>query len=141
MNSSSPTRTQRSSSASPVSDIVAGVLLAELGEDRTRFPTVAALLAETGLAPVTKASGRTRRSESATPPTGGYDTPSIGGCSSQPEKTNAPGGSTTTPAPPVTANTAPCAVWARVGSASYGAAGSTGPFMTREDANSPRERN
>ena len=41
-----------------IGHVVAGVLLAELGEDRTRFPTVAALLAETGLAPVTKASGR-----------------------------------------------------------------------------------
>lgn len=39
----------------------AAVLLAEIGEDRERFPTPAALLAEAGLAPVTRSSGRTRR--------------------------------------------------------------------------------
>ncbi len=32
-----------------------------MGEDRDRFPTPASLLAETGLAPVTHASGRTRQ--------------------------------------------------------------------------------
>jgi transposase len=32
-----------------------------MDEDRNRFPTVDVLLAETGLAPVTKASGRTRQ--------------------------------------------------------------------------------
>jgi transposase len=36
------------------------VLLAEIGEDRARFPTPAVLLAESGLAPVTRASGRSR---------------------------------------------------------------------------------
>jgi transposase len=39
----------------------AAVLLAEIGEDRERFPTAAALLAEAGLAPVTRSSGRMRR--------------------------------------------------------------------------------
>jgi transposase len=39
----------------------AAVLLAEIGEDRARFPSAAALLAEAGLAPVTRASGRTRQ--------------------------------------------------------------------------------
>ena len=34
--------------------------VAEIGEDRTRFPEPAALLAEAGLAPVTRASGRSR---------------------------------------------------------------------------------
>jgi transposase len=37
-----------------------GVLLAGIGEDRTRFPEAAVLLAEAGLAPVTRASGRSR---------------------------------------------------------------------------------
>ncbi|MET7565672.1 transposase [Streptomyces sp. NPDC005479] len=37
------------------------VLLAEMGEDRERFPTPAALMAETGVAPVTRFSGRTRQ--------------------------------------------------------------------------------
>jgi Transposase IS116/IS110/IS902 family len=36
-------------------------LISELGEDRNRFPAVEALLAEAGLAPVTKACGRTRQ--------------------------------------------------------------------------------
>jgi transposase len=39
----------------------AAVLLAEIGEDRQRFPSAASLLAEAGLAPVTQSSGRTRR--------------------------------------------------------------------------------
>ena len=43
-----------------VGPILTGVLLAEIGEDRTRFPTPAVLLAESGLAPVTRASGRSR---------------------------------------------------------------------------------
>jgi transposase len=43
-----------------VGPVLTGVLLAEIGEDRTRFPTPAVLLAEAGLAPVTRASGRTR---------------------------------------------------------------------------------
>ena len=36
------------------------VLLAEIGEDRHRYPRDAVLLAEAGLAPVTRASGRSR---------------------------------------------------------------------------------
>jgi transposase len=38
----------------------AAVLLAEIGEDRARFPSAQALLAEAGLAPVTRSSGRSR---------------------------------------------------------------------------------
>lgn len=41
--------------------ITASALLAEVGEDRARFPTLDTLLAEAGLAPVTLASGRTTR--------------------------------------------------------------------------------
>ena len=44
-----------------IGPVVAAALIAEMGEDRSRFPTVEVLLAETGLAPVTKASGRTRQ--------------------------------------------------------------------------------
>ena len=44
-----------------IGPIVAATLISEMGEDRDRFPTVEVLLAETGLAPVTKASGRTRQ--------------------------------------------------------------------------------
>jgi transposase len=44
-----------------IGDIGAAALMAGMGEDRTRFPSAAALLAETGLAPVTRASGRTRQ--------------------------------------------------------------------------------
>jgi transposase len=40
---------------------VAATLISEMGEGRDRFPCVETLLAETGLAPVTKASGRTRQ--------------------------------------------------------------------------------
>jgi transposase len=35
-------------------------MLAEMGEDRHRFPTADVLLAETGTAPVTRSSGRSR---------------------------------------------------------------------------------
>ncbi|MGI3781182.1 MAG: IS110 family transposase [Janthinobacterium lividum] len=44
-----------------IGPIVAAALIAEMGDDRRRFPSVEVLLAETGLAPVTKASGRTRQ--------------------------------------------------------------------------------
>jgi transposase len=43
-----------------VGPVLTAVLLAEIGEDRARFPTPAVLLAEAGLAPVTRASGRSR---------------------------------------------------------------------------------
>ena len=43
-----------------VGPILTAILLAEIGEDRARFSTPAALLAEAGLAPVTRASGRSR---------------------------------------------------------------------------------
>lgn len=43
-----------------VGPVLTGVLLAEVGEDRGRFPADTVLLAEAGLAPVTRASGRSR---------------------------------------------------------------------------------
>jgi len=39
-------------------EITAAILLAEMGEDRARFPDADVLLAETGTAPVTRSSGR-----------------------------------------------------------------------------------
>ena len=41
-------------------DVTAATMLAEMGEDRERFPTADVLLAETGTAPVTRSSGRSR---------------------------------------------------------------------------------
>ena len=41
--------------------VISAALLAEIGEDRTRFPAVGVLLAEAGLAPVTLASGKVTR--------------------------------------------------------------------------------
>lgn len=41
-------------------EVTAAIMLAEMGEDRARFPTAAVLLAETGTAPVTRSSGRSR---------------------------------------------------------------------------------
>jgi transposase len=41
-----------------VGPILTAVLLAEIGEDRNRYPTPETLLAESGLAPVTRSSGR-----------------------------------------------------------------------------------
>jgi transposase len=41
-----------------VGPVLTGTLLAEVGEDRGRYPHPAVLLAEAGLAPVTRASGR-----------------------------------------------------------------------------------
>jgi transposase len=43
-----------------VGPILTAVLLAEIGEDRGRYPTTQTLLAESGLAPVTRSSGRSR---------------------------------------------------------------------------------
>ena len=44
-----------------IGPLVAATLISEMGDDRSRYPTAAALLADTGLAPVTRASGRTRQ--------------------------------------------------------------------------------
>lgn len=44
-----------------IATIIAATMIGEIGDDRTRFPSAAALLAEAGLAPVTRASGRTRQ--------------------------------------------------------------------------------
>jgi len=44
-----------------IGPIVAATLISEMGEDRDRFPCVETRLAETGLGPVTKASGLTRQ--------------------------------------------------------------------------------
>jgi transposase len=41
--------------------VTAATLLAEMGEDRARYPTDRALLTDIGLAPVTRQSGRTRQ--------------------------------------------------------------------------------
>jgi transposase len=44
-----------------IGPVTAAVLISEMGEARERFPSAPSLLAESGLAPVTKASGRTRQ--------------------------------------------------------------------------------
>lgn len=44
-----------------IGPITAATLIAEMGEDRTQYPAPRVLLAQTGLAPVTRASGRTRQ--------------------------------------------------------------------------------
>lgn len=41
-------------------EVTAAIMLAEMGEDRARFPNAGVLLAETGTAPVTRSSGRSR---------------------------------------------------------------------------------
>lgn len=41
-------------------EVTAAIMLAEMGEDRARFPNPGVLLAETGTAPVTRSSGRSR---------------------------------------------------------------------------------
>lgn len=43
-----------------IGHVLTAVLLAEIGEDRARFPQPEVLLAEAGLAPVTRSSGRSR---------------------------------------------------------------------------------
>ncbi|MGB3374854.1 MAG: IS110 family transposase [Microbacterium sp.] len=44
-----------------IGPVTAATLLAGMGEDRARFPSAPSFLAEAGLAPVTRASGRTRQ--------------------------------------------------------------------------------
>ena len=44
-----------------IGPMIAATLISEIGEDRSRFTHPGALLAETGLAPVTRASGRTHQ--------------------------------------------------------------------------------
>ncbi len=43
-----------------VGPILTAVLLAEIGEDRSRYPNVHTLLVEARLAPITRSSGRSR---------------------------------------------------------------------------------
>ncbi len=42
-------------------EVTAAIMLAEMGEDRARFPNPGVLLAESGTAPVTRSSGRSRQ--------------------------------------------------------------------------------
>lgn len=44
-----------------IGPIIAATFIGEMDDDRARYPSAAALLAETGLAPVTRASGRTHQ--------------------------------------------------------------------------------
>jgi transposase len=44
-----------------IGPVIAATLLAGMGEDRARYPSAPALLAEAGLAPVTRSSGRTHQ--------------------------------------------------------------------------------
>jgi transposase len=44
-----------------IGPVIAATLIGEMGDDRTRFPSAAALLAESGLAPVTRSSGRSHQ--------------------------------------------------------------------------------
>ena len=44
-----------------IGPVIAATLIGEMGDDRSRYPHAAALLADAGLAPVTRASGRTRQ--------------------------------------------------------------------------------
>jgi transposase IS116/IS110/IS902 family protein len=121
-----------------VAAVLTGVLLAEIGEDRHRFPEPAIMLAEAGLAPVTRASGRSRSVRfryaansrlrdaamwwafNSLKPHHGPRPPS-----GRPE-TNA--GSTTT---------APSAVSPPAGCGFYGAAGPTTPPTTRSNTTPP----
>ena len=59
--------------------VIAANLLAEIGEDRDRFPTSAALLAEAGLAPVTRSSGKVTRVRMRRAGNTGFGTASTGG--------------------------------------------------------------
>jgi transposase len=43
-----------------IGPVLTAVLLVEIGEDRGRYPADTVLLAEAGLAPVTRSSGRSR---------------------------------------------------------------------------------
>ncbi len=76
--------------------ITVATLVAEIGEDRVRFPSPGSLLAEAGLAPVTRQSGSSAGLASVTPRTTTSEPPGSSGCS--PRSASRPG-----PAPPTTA--------------------------------------
>lgn len=44
-----------------IGPIIAATFIGEMGDDRARYPSASSLLAETGLAPVTRSSGRTHQ--------------------------------------------------------------------------------
>jgi transposase len=119
----------------PKSVITAAGLLAEIGDNRARYPTADSLAADAGQAPV------------ATPPSAG---PATSACattsaySPTPPATGTPGPTTPTPAPPTAAPNTPTppASSAAPGPACCGAAGKTTPPTTPHDtATSPGSSN
>ena len=111
-------------------EVTAATMLAGMGEDRARFPTAEVLLAETGTAPVTRSSGRSRTVRFRYAATSGCGTPSTGGPSSRSARTTGPTTPTTRLAPAGNCTTGRCAASAPAGPGSSGAAGPTTPPTT-----------
>lgn len=101
-----------------------------MGGARERFPSSRTLLAESGLAPVTRA-GAPGKSDSGTPPTGVCATRSTGGCSLRSARTGGPATSIGRPAPPAKPITALCVASGPAGRASCGAADRITPPKVR----------
>lgn len=106
-------------------EVTAAIMLAEMGEDRARFPTADVLLAETGTAPVTRSSDRSRavRFRYAANKRMRH---AIDWWDSWPSaRTTGPTTPTGRPVTAASCTTAPYAASAPAGPASCGAAGST----------------
>jgi transposase len=115
-----------------VGPVLTAVLLAEIGEDRTRYPSVQTLLAESGLAPVTRSSGRSRNVRFRYAATSGCGKRRCGGRST---RSRPPRGRRRRSARPATsagsAITVPSEVLLPGGCELRGAAGRTAPPTTR----------
>lgn len=114
-----------------IGPIVAAALIAEMGDDRSRFPPPRCCSPRLGWPRSPKRPGGPGKSGSATPRTGGCGTSSTGGCSSPPAKTPGRNQSTRPGGPAAKASTGPYADSALAGSGSCGAAGATKPATTR----------
>ncbi|MDF3311069.1 hypothetical protein P3H15_39410 [Rhodococcus sp. T2V] len=84
-------------------------MLAEIGEDRDRFPNPSGLRASAGAAPITSASGRSQYVKHARSETSAPATPVPGGRSQCSPNLPAPARTTTNAVPPATITMRPCA--------------------------------
>ena len=98
-------------SAPGLGPVLAARVLAEVGDDPTRFTSANGLRAFAGTAPITRASGRSHYVRPARSVTNASATPVIGGRSRRSPNHRAPGRITTNAAPPVITTTPRCATW------------------------------
>ena len=119
---------------------MAATLISEMGEDRAPVPRAEALLAEAGLAPVTRASGRTRQVRFRYAANRRMRHVIDWWMFIAVREDHWSRQSTTTPGPAARASTGRCAASAPAGPGSCGAAGPTTPATTPRSTTATRSR-